>query len=71
MICYGPYIIPLVGKLCEVIATVIGPVGTAVVDKLAALNEGLVVIPTGTALCFPLEMGGAGNVPVRADEDLE
>jgi len=63
--------IPLVSRLCKVIATDVELVGIAGADKLVALNEGPLVIPKGTALCFPLETGGVGNVPVSADEDQE
>jgi hypothetical protein len=39
------------------------------VDKLAALNEGLVIIPDNGALCFPFVVA-VGNKPGSADVGL-
>ena len=63
--------IPLVGRLCEVIGTDVELVGIAGADKSVALNDGPPEIAAGTALCFPLETGGVGNVPASANVDLE
>ena len=71
MICCSRSWIPLEGRLCEVIGIDVELVGIAGVDKSAALNEGPPVIAEGTALCFPLETGGVGNVPASANEDRE
>ena len=71
VICCIGCVIPLVGRLCEVIGTDVELVGIAGADKSVALNEGPPVIAEGTALCFPLETGGVGNVPASADEDWE
>ena len=71
VICCSRSVIPLEGRLCEVIGTDVELVGIAGVDRLAALNEGPLVIAESTALCFPLETGGVGNVPASADEDQE
>jgi len=64
-------VIPPMGRLCEVMGIDVELVGIAGVDKLVALNEGPLVIVKGTALYFPLETGGVGNVPASADEDRE
>ena len=71
VICCNGCVIPPKGRLCEVIGTDVELVGIAGADKSAALNEGPLVIVEGTALCFPLETGGVGNVPASADKDWE